>query len=132
MVNLALVIEDDPEIAEVIELAIKVVLGCEVVFAPNGEVGLYEAAERQPDLIFLDWIMPEKSGLVALTELKSDAKTAAIPVYMITRKTSQVDVQKAFEAGAAGYFVKPIKFDALCAWLAERFPALADVNSIPE
>jgi len=124
--NTALVVEDDPDVAELIQLAVEVTLGCEVIRAVNGEIGLFEAKKQQPDFILLDWIMPEMSGLQALEELKGDAATANIPVYMITRKSTLEDVKKALEVGAAGYFIKPVGFEKLCNWLAERFPELAE------
>jgi len=126
MTNSALVVEDEPDVAELIQLAVEVTLGCTVIRAVNGEIGLYEAKKHQPDFILLDWIMPEMSGLQVLEELKGDATTADIPVYMITRKSTLEDVNKALETGAAGYFIKPVSFEKLCNWLAERFPALAE------
>jgi two-component system phosphate regulon response regulator PhoB len=124
--NSALIVEDDQDVAELIQLAVEVTLGCTVIRAENGETALLKAREHQPDFILLDWIMPQMSGLQALEELKADAATADTPVYMITRKSTVQDARKALEVGADGYFIKPVDFEKLCNWLAARFPALAE------
>jgi len=124
--NLALIIDDDPGTVEILRLAVETVLGCEVVSAANGQIGLFEAEKHRPDFILLDWIMPEMSGLETLDELKLDADTAPIPVYMITQKTGFQDIKRAMNIGAAGYFKKPVDFDGFCQWLTTRFPELAD------
>ncbi len=127
--NLALIIDDDPDIIEVLTLAVETVLGCEVISAANGQIGLFEAKKHHPDFIFLDWIMPEMTGLETLDELKLDVGTAPIPVYMITRKTSFQYIKTAMDIGAAGYFKKPVDFDDFCRWLTTRFPELAESAS---
>ena len=120
--NIALIIDDDPRILDLLKVAVEETLGCEVVTAINGEQGLFEARRQEPDFILLDWIMPEMTGLEMLDELKLDPATRSIPVYMITRKTRLEDARKAQEFGAEGYFLKPIIFEDLCVWLAEQFP----------
>ena len=124
--NLALVIEDDRKVSELVALAVEKALGCRVITAGNGEIGLYEARTHKPDLILLDWIMPEMSGMEVLDELMSDPVTATIPVHMITGKTTLKDAKKAREMGASGYFMKPIEFVDLCNWLKDQFPSLAE------
>jgi|GEM_PF-1733329 CheY-like chemotaxis protein len=126
--NLALIIDDDPNILELLKTAVEEILGCRVVTAINGESGLYEARQLKPDLILLDWIMPEMTGLEMLDELKLDPATKSIPVYMITRRTKLQDAKRARELGAVGYFLKPIDFDEFCAWLVEQFPDLAETR----
>jgi CheY-like chemotaxis protein len=120
--NCALIIDDDPRILDLLKTAVEETLDCHVVTAINGEQGLFEARQQIPDFILLDWIMPEMTGLEMLDELKLDPATKSIPVYMITRRTRLEDARKAQEFGAAGYFLKPIVFEELCAWLAEQFP----------
>jgi twitching motility two-component system response regulator PilH len=123
--NLALIIDDDPKLVELLALAVESTLGCRIITAENGEVGLYEARKQMPNFILLDWIMPEKTGLEVLDDLQDDPATSSIPVYMITRKTRMEDIKRAKELGCVGYFLKPIDFDIFCLWLIDKFPTLA-------
>jgi DNA-binding response OmpR family regulator len=126
--NLALIIDDDPTVTELLTLAVETTLGCKVITAINGEIGLYEARKQKPDFILLDWIMPEMSGLQVLDELAENEETVNIPVYMITRKATVEDARRARASGAVGYYMKPLQFDHLCSWLAEKFPDLAETR----
>lgn len=124
--NRVLIIEDEAEVSELLATAVEVTLGCQVVTASNGEVGLKEALKNVPDLILLDWLMPKKSGLEVLEALRANAATKHVPIHMITQKTSINDVKVARDAGADGYFLKPVDFEKFCVWLAEKFPVLAE------
>ena len=124
--NSVLIIEDESEVSELLATAVEATLGCQVVTASNGELGLKEAVKSVPDLILLDWMMPKMSGLEVLHALRENEATAHIPIHMITQKNSIGDVREARAAGADGYFLKPIDFEKFSAWLEEQFPALAE------
>ena len=81
--------------------------------AANGPSGIKLALKMQPDLILLDWVMPEMDGLQVLAALQKQAKTASIPVYMFTTKGMMGDVEEALAGGAEGYFTKPVDTDEL-------------------
>jgi CheY-like chemotaxis protein len=70
--------------------------------APNGQEGLRQAREKQPDVIFLDLIMPGLSGFEVLAQLKADPNTQAIPVIAVTSKmpTGKEEQQLAAQAQA--------------------------------
>jgi len=101
-----LVVEDEAHIRRVLEYNLKLD-GFEVYLAEDGASGLKLAREKNPDVILLDWLMPEMSGLEVLTELSNDGGTEHIPVFMLTAKGMLNDVTQAFEAGADDYITKP-------------------------
>ena len=110
--RLILLIDDDPDIRRIIHARL-VNDGFEVLMAESGEVGLRVAADRKPDLILLDWMMPEMDGIMVLEALKNDDNTAMIPVIMLTGKGKMDDLEVALAAGAANYVTKPIDLGQL-------------------
>jgi len=82
-------------------------LGCQAIEAADGRTGLALAAERQPALIILDLLLPDIDGLEVLRRLKSDDRTAALPVLIVTAVDDQSRVIEALEAGAEDYINKP-------------------------
>lgn len=78
----------------------------EIISALDGEVGYNLAVEKNPDLILLDLILPKKDGFTVLKELKTNQKTANIPVIILTNLEGADDIQKALDLGATTYLVK--------------------------
>lgn len=72
------------------------------------------AGVRAPDLVLLDLNMPKKGGMEVLTEIKNDPKLKEIPVLVLTSSQSNEDLEKAYEAHANFYIVKPADFNGLC------------------
>ncbi|MBN2137465.1 MAG: response regulator [Sedimentisphaerales bacterium] len=114
-----LVIEDEEHIRTVIEYNLKQ-QGFEVYRAGDGVVGLELARRVLPDVILLDWMMPEMDGLEILTELKYDNATAQIPVLMLTARGTPSDIEKALELGANGYITKPFDPTSLGRTIREK------------
>jgi two-component system phosphate regulon response regulator PhoB len=81
--------------------------GFDVIAADNGEDGLILVDENDPDLIVLDWMMPQLSGIEACRRLKSNSKTRQIPVIMLSARAEEVDRVRGLETGADDYVVKP-------------------------
>ncbi|MCL5291930.1 MAG: response regulator [Actinobacteria bacterium] len=81
--------------------------GFEVVEAEDGDDGIEKAANENPDLIILDAVMPRLGGFDALKVLKSDSKTAAIPVIMLTAQSNTTDQIEGWSGGASEYVTKP-------------------------
>ncbi len=101
-----LLIEDEANIAE----AIRFILGrdgYEVVWSPDGEGLAGLIAAGRPDLVILDLMLPGRSGLDILADLKRDAATAAIPVLMLSAKGQGRDREAAVAAGAQVFMTKP-------------------------
>src|SRR6056300_1537809 len=81
--------------------------GFDVITADNGEDGLILVDENDPDLIVLDWMMPQLSGIEVCRRLKSNSKTRQIPVIMLSARAEEVDRVLGLETGADDYVVKP-------------------------
>ena len=78
-----------------------------LIEAMDGESGVATAQSELPDLILMDVQLPKLSGLEATRQLRADAKTAAIPIVVITSFALSGDAEKAKTAGASAYLAKP-------------------------
>lgn len=78
-----------------------------LVEARDGDEALDCARERRPDLILLDMMMPGRSGLDVLRELRSDPGLGNVPVIMLTARTQVADREAAEQAGADRFLAKP-------------------------
>ncbi len=105
-ISIIYVVEDDEDILELI-LASLTASG----YHPEGFLGYKELLQglqkTTPDLIILDIMLPEKSGLEIIQDLKSNNETKKIPVIFLTAKGSEVDKVKGLELGAEDYITKP-------------------------
>lgn len=102
-----LVVDDDRYISEFMNIILSQG-GYEVVAVQDGFECLDKAEKEKPDLILLDFMMPNMDGLTTLASLKKSKKTADIPVIMVTSNDDKKSVVRAQESGASGYVVKPI------------------------
>ncbi len=102
--------EDDPDIQLVARMSLKRA-GFDVTVASNGLEALQRVAEAAPDVVLLDWMMPELDGLAACARLKGDEATRGIPVIFLTAKSQESEIAQGLSLGALGYITKP--FDAL-------------------
>lgn len=100
------IIEDEPDISEVIRYNLERE-GYEVYDAENGEEGLQSVREIVPDLVLLDLMLPGMNGLEVCRQIKSDARTAPVPVIMVTAKGDEADVVAGLDLGADDYVPKP-------------------------
>ena len=81
--------------------------GFEVAVEKNGRDALSRAFETVPELVILDIMMPEMSGLEALEELRQRPATSAVPVILLTAKSQDEDVIAGYRVGADYYMTKP-------------------------
>jgi len=79
-----------------------------VVFATNGRDAIQFAKSEQPDLIFLDIILPGMDGFAVLRELKKDPATKDIPVVFVSSKSQKADQAWAKMQGGRGFVPKPV------------------------
>jgi YesN/AraC family two-component response regulator len=84
-----------------------------IVTAKNGEEGLAKAQSLIPDLILSDVMMPKMDGYEMTAQLKSDFRTAHIPIILLTAKSRHEDKIEGLKGGADAYLVKPIAEDEL-------------------
>ena len=89
--------------------------GFKVSSSENGEEALSLIKEKKPDLILLDWMLPDLSGIQICQYLKHDKKVKAIPIIMLTAKGEEEDKVKGLESGAEDYLTKPFSFPELLA-----------------
>jgi two-component system phosphate regulon response regulator PhoB len=101
-----LVVEDEQDLQEVIAYNLRD-LGHEVVICGRGGQVAGLVREARPDIVILDLMLPDLSGLEVCRALKSDPAIRSIPVVMVTAKGAEVDRVVGFELGADDYVVKP-------------------------
>jgi two-component system chemotaxis response regulator CheY len=83
--------------------------GIDVAEATNGLEGLERAGEVLPDLLVVDINMPKMDGYTMLRAIRADARTRSIPAIMISTEAEGRDAQRAYDAGANVYLVKPVR-----------------------
>lgn len=101
-----LVVEDESAQREVLNYNLEAE-GFRVVMAENGDEGLLLVKEEKPDLIVLDWMLPNVSGIEVCRRVKSSSDTRHIPIIMLSARSEEVDRVRGLETGADDYVVKP-------------------------
>jgi two-component system phosphate regulon response regulator PhoB len=107
-----LIIEDERSLVDVLSFTLSNE-GFEVISAMDGQDGLRRAQSALPDLIILDLMLPVIDGLEVCRQLRSDTKTRAIPILMLTARSEEVDEIVGFSMGADDYVTKPFKLKPL-------------------
>ncbi len=107
-----LLVEDDAKLAQLVEAELSLE-GYRVTVATNGMEGLSVAREVQPDLLILDWMMPDLSGLDVCMRLR--ATGVQTPIIMLTAKDEIPDRVTGLNAGADDYVTKPFSIEELLA-----------------
>jgi two-component system phosphate regulon response regulator PhoB len=101
-----LVVEDEPAQREVLAYNLEAE-GFAVSRAENGEEALILVEETAPDVIVLDWMMPNLSGIEVCRRLKIKPDTRRIPIIMLSARSEEVDRVRGLETGADDYVIKP-------------------------
>jgi two-component system phosphate regulon response regulator PhoB len=101
-----LVVEDERPIREMIAFGLRRA-GFEVREAADARSGRAEVANRRPDLLLVDWMLPDTSGLEFTRGLKRDRETRELPVIMLTARAEEGDKVAGLEGGADDYITKP-------------------------
>ena len=99
-------VEDDRNIRELVVYTLSST-GMEAEGFEDGEVFFKALAERLPELILLDIMLPGEDGMAILKKLKNNKKTKHIPVIMVTAKGTEYDKVSGLDAGADDYVTKP-------------------------
>ncbi|MEM7726772.1 MAG: response regulator [Cyanobacteria bacterium P01_A01_bin.45] len=110
--NTVLVVEDGITDMEVISSYLKQA-GYSVISATSSEEAQEKLSSKIPDLIFLDVILPGKSGFEICRELKNNPSTSQIPIVFCSTKNSDVDKMWGDMLGADAYLSKPVQKDEL-------------------
>lgn len=85
--------------------------GYNVIVADDGNKAIAKLAKMVPDVIFLDLMMPKKSGFDVLAEIKNMDEVKHVPVIIISARSEQEDIRKAKQMGAVEYLYKPIDIE---------------------
>lgn len=94
--------------------------GCDVVLAEDGFDALAKIADHQPDVIFMDIMMPRLDGYQTCALIKRNARLAATPVIMLSSKDGLFDRARGRMAGSSEYLTKPFTKDSLLKTVAEH------------
>jgi two-component system, OmpR family, phosphate regulon response regulator PhoB len=124
---LVLVVEDEAALATMLRYNLEK-QGFRVEEATDGQEALTRIAEAQPDLVLLDWMLPQMSGLEVCRQIRRRSATRDLPVIMVTARTDDQDAVRGLNTGADDYIAKPFSMDAL---LARIRALLRRSNSLP-
>ena len=103
--TLVLIVEDDPDLRQYIKFQLN--SDYTIIEAEDGEKGFEIAKEKLPDLIVSDIMMPIVSGIELCDQIKTDMRTAHIPVVLLTARVMNTQIQEGYEHGADDYILKP-------------------------
>jgi two-component system phosphate regulon response regulator PhoB len=124
-----LIVEDEPAIRELLALNLRHA-GFEPVLAADGAAARREIDATLPDLVVLDWMLPDQPGVEIARRLRADARTRHLPLIMLTARSAESDKLGGFEAGADDYVTKPFSPRELVArvraLLRRRAPEASD------
>lgn len=104
-----LIIEDEEDAAELFAEMMRV-SGFRVLKTSNSMPALSMMSADKPDVIILDIMMPDVSGLDILRQMRRDPELANIPVVVVSAKSMPADIKNGMEAGASTYLTKPVGF----------------------
>jgi CheY-like chemotaxis protein len=104
-----MIIEDEPDAAEMFGEMMRV-NGFRVVKLLTSVPAIGMLTQEKPDLVILDVMMPEVSGLDILRHIRRDPELSSIPVIIVSAKSMPSDIEDGLEAGASTYLTKPVGF----------------------
>ena len=101
-----LIVEDEQPIREMIAFALRRA-GFEVSEAEDSHQARVQLADRRPDLVLIDWMLPDMSGLELTRHIKRESATRDLPVIMLTARAAENDKVAGLDGGADDYVTKP-------------------------
>ena len=101
-----LLVDDEPAQLELLRYNLEKA-GFETIQAENGRDAILLTEEHEPDLVVLDWMMPEASGIDVCRELRSRAQTRLLPIIMVSARGEEGDRSLGLDSGADDYIAKP-------------------------
>ena len=101
-----LVVEDEPAIAELVRFTVQSA-GWEVAIVTSVAEAWRYLQQRMPQMMLLDWMLPDESGLRLLAKIRADRQFGALPVIMLTAKSMEEDKVAGLDHGADDYVTKP-------------------------
>ena len=112
-----LIVDDEPHLRMLVQQTLEELEddGVEIFTASNGDEALETIRDEQPNLVFLDIMMPKKNGFDVCNAVKNELGLGHIHIILLTAKGQEVDRQRGQEVGADLYMTKPFDPDALVA-----------------
>ena len=108
------IIEDEPSIVKLLTYNLEKE-GFIVGFSDNGNEGLKSLKNFDPDILLLDWMLPDLSGIEICSLIKKNEKLSKIPIIMLTARGEEEDKIKGLDSGVDDYMTKPFSFKELLA-----------------
>jgi len=128
-----LIVEDEPDIAELIAINLKH-SGFDCATATNSVDAQAIVYERPTDLVLLDWMLPNMSGMALAKLWRSQKETRNLPIIMVTAKADEIDKVSGLDAGVDDYLTKPFSTKELIARvravLRRRAPGLIEQSTL--
>jgi CheY-like chemotaxis protein len=118
-----LVVDDDPEIVTFLSTLLELE-GIESSVATSAAAALEQVQQGRPDLVLLDIAMPDRDGIDLCRELKSDPRTAEVPVFVVSARPGKDIVERALAAGAEEFIRKPFENTELISRIRVRLASL--------
>lgn len=109
-----LVVEDEPAIMELVTFTLKSA-GWQPVMAESSSAAMHVLERMMPDVILLDWMLPDESGIQFLKRLRADRDRKHLPVIMVTARSEEDDRVRGLDKGADDYITKPFSTKELIA-----------------
>jgi DNA-binding response OmpR family regulator len=106
-----LVVDDEPPLRELVIVTLGAGYACDE--AVDGDAALKQLRKRQYDLVMLDVMMPGRSGIDVLQEMRADEALKDVPVVVMSAWQSSDDIDAALAAGANGFLPKPFRVEDL-------------------
>ncbi len=109
-----LIVEDEEALATLLEYNLSKE-GFDIALAGDGEEALLKIEEEAPDLVILDWMLPNVSGIEVCRRLRTKSETRNLPIIMLTARAEEADRIRGLETGADDYLTKPFSTNELIA-----------------
>jgi len=120
-----LIIDDDPTMSRILSLLLSKA-GYSIRSTTSARNGLNEALRKTPDIILLDYMLPDRSGLELLADFRLSIDLEEVPVIMLTASSDMSVVKNAIVGGVNDYLLKPVEpeilLDRLTSLLGDRAP----------
>lgn len=113
-----IVVDDEPFILMMIEDKLRKA-GIEVITVRESRTAVDSIRRERPDLVILDWMMPEVSGIDICNAIKADTELSSIPIFMLTAKGQDADEQQGLRCGVTRYITKPFSPKSLLEMVQE-------------
>jgi len=121
-----LYVEDDEDIQRIVRMSLERIGKLSVEIVGNSMNAIQAMKAYQPDLVMLDWMMPEMDGPTLFRTMKEDPEVAALPVVFITAKASSRELEELITLGAKGTISKPFSPKDLPEQLRTMWNAIPD------